>query len=114
MGEIDNLRKENDKEHDSLSDRIKSIGLVNKALMIILVAIFGVMLTLLLSINHYSEQAYNVRVKTFDSIESLKGITTQNMDWIKHIYKYEIHTNTIRSKSNSSRIGIVEKKVGIR
>ena len=113
VNDLADLRRENESEHASLSDRIKSIGLVNKALMIILVAIFGVMLTLLLSINRYSERAYNVRVKTFNSVEMLREITNKNSDWIKQIYKSEIHVNTLRSEDNKTKIEAINKKIGI-
>lgn len=109
MSELDELREVNDAEHKTLSSSIKSIGLVNKVLMVILIGIFGVMLTVLLSINYYSRAAYSVRVKTFNSIEMLKKTADKNSVWIHKIYTNEIHMNTLRSKKNSK----VLKKLGI-
>ena len=112
MSELDELKDVNEAEHKTLSNSIKSIGLVNKVLMIILIGIFGVMLTVLLSINNYSRDAYNIRVKTFNSIEILKESANKNSVWIHTIYTNEIHRNTLRSEDNAKKIIKLSKKDG--
>jgi len=109
MSELDELKEVNEAEHKTLSNSIKSIGLVNKVLMVILIGIFGVMLTVLLSINSYSKAAYNVRVETFNSVILLKKAADKNSDWIHRIYDTEISKNTTRSKHNTQ----ILKKIGV-
>ena len=101
MTEIEEFKKINDAQHKALSTKIDNIGATNKILLSIIAVIFAVMLTVLLSINRYSEKAYNVRVET------LKIVDKVNM------YDKEINKNTKDIKSNSLRIGKVEKKVGL-
>jgi cell division protein FtsL len=113
MSELDELKKINAAEHESLQSKLNNIGMVNKILLGVLVAIFTVMLTVLLSINRYSEKAYNVRVETFKIIQKVVKETNQNIDWTHEIYNNEISKNTVRSKNNSKRLDKVERKIGV-
>ncbi len=108
MSGIEEFKQYNESEHRMLSDRIKSISFINKALMLLLLTVFSVMLTILLSINRYTEKAYNVRVKTFDMVKILQKSADKNYAWIHKIYDKEISKNTLRSKENKIKINKLE------
>jgi len=132
MSEVSELREINDAQHKallerintvdaSLLQRINSIGLINKILLTVIIALFSIILTVLLSINKYSEKAYKVRVETLSTMQTILDTTNNNIKWTHSIYNKEISKNTKRSidnekelKDHEIRIVKVEKKVGIR
>jgi len=132
MSEVSELKEINDAQHEallerintvdaSLIQRINSIGLINKVLLTVIIALFSIILTVLLSINKYSEKAYKVRVETLSTMQTILDTTNHNVLWTHRVYNEEISKNTVRSVNNEKklkdheiRITKVEKKVGIR
>jgi len=132
MSELNELKEINETQHKallerintvdaSLLQRINSIGLVNKVLLTVIIALFSIILTILLSINRYSEKAYKVRVETLSTMQTILDTTNHNALWTHRVYNEEISKNTVRSANNEKelkdheiRITKVEKKVGIR
>ena len=101
MNEIEKFKEVNDAQHKALSVKIANIGTTNKILLSVIAIIFAAMLTVLLSINRYSEKAYNVRVETLQIVNRVNE------------HENQITDNTKRSIDNQKRITKVETKVGL-
>ena len=101
MSEIDEFKEVNDAQHKELSAKIGNIGTTNKILLSVIAIIFAAMLTVLLSINRYSEKAYGVRVETLQIVNKVSA------------HEAQITDNTKRSIDNQKRITKVETKVGL-
>jgi len=75
MCTLEQLKESNDMQHEEMKKSIRNIGLVNKILLSILIAVFVstlyVNVTYLKSIAGYSEKSYNVRVETSTQINNL-------------------------------------------
>jgi len=113
MSELDELKKTNKLEHEQMRKQMKNIGLVNKVLLTILIAVFVVTLKVLLSINYYAERSYNFRVQTYITVQTILKRTANSEKKIDRIYQAEIHPNTLRSKKDSIDLQKIKHIIGI-
>jgi len=105
MDGLDELKIENRAEHKMLTEKIKNIGIVNKALLGILVALFAVMLSVLFSIREYSKESFNVRVETLNVTSGLIKTINNNVKMIK--------TNKASIENVTKKVSNIEKKIGV-
>jgi len=113
MSDIEELKKTNKAEHEQMKKQMKNIGLVNKVLLTVLIAVFVVTLKVLLSINYYAERSYDFRVDTYTTVQEILKKTSKSEKKIDKIYQAEIHPNTIRSKKDSIDLQKIKKVIGI-
>jgi len=105
MEGLDKLMIENRAEHKLMSEKIKNIGIVNKALLGILVALFAVMLSVLFSIKEYSKESFNVRVETLSVTNELAKTINNNVKMIK--------ANKSSIENVTKKVSNIEKKIGV-
>jgi len=113
MNDVEELRKTNKAEHEQMRKQMKNIGLVNKVLLTILIAVFVVTLKVLLSINYYAERSYDFRVDTYTTVQKILKRTANSERKIDRIYQAEIHPNTLRSKKDSIDLQKIKHVIGI-
>lgn len=90
MSDLESTLIKNNADHEIMKNQIKNIGIVNKALLGVLIALFGVMLTVLLSIKNYSKDSYVVRVETLKTTNDIIKLVKYNADAIKKNKTYII------------------------
>ena len=104
MCTLQEFKDANDLQHEALKKDIKNISTVNKSLLIIILAIFGLIFVVtfkyLSTVSEYTEKTYKVRLETFEQIQ----ILSSDFDTFKEGLNENVNTNIkVLSDTMSSR-----------